>query len=455
MDGADLSPEKEFIFRLNEANLTESENPLYSLRRLEECVKILKENTSIHPKNSNALPILERRVRHLQTYSNDRWMAKPNPSIWKFRSVLGFDPFGSIPMSQLSVGSVVAASTVATEVSVVPEVPITPPIILDIIGEVFDLLLQKQQVNYDQYLNFYKRLNSLIKEPLPVIIRQDSQIIYYVGDTHGSYDESIVMIRYFEKILKLNSNVRIVFLGDYVDRNPWDLENLTLIVGFYLLHREQVTLLRGNHEDSVINKNYGFYRNLMDNFIIQDQIDRLYSEILFFFINLPLIHLNRMKDNAMKRNIQIIAVHGGIPVDIDKPENPIILEKMEKEIIARVETYQQFDRYTNWLLWSDPKEELPSIVWDQMSGRSQFGTAAFDRFMQANKLDFMVRAHERWPDGYKFFFNNRMVSLFSTSVYNGVPIGKGKFLRLQPGKAPALLPINENALTSENWTPQE
>ena len=60
--------------------------------------------------------------------------------------------------------------------------------------------------------------------------------------------------------------IRIIFVGDYVDRNPYDLETLTLILSFYMLFPKNVILLRGNHETREINEHYGFYDNLLRKF---------------------------------------------------------------------------------------------------------------------------------------------------------------------------------------------
>src|SRR6056297_2093247 len=49
---------------------------------------------------------------------------------------------------------------------------------------------------------------------------------YFVGDTHGAYNDVYLMINYFIQVLQINPKVKIVWIGDYVDRNPHDLQNL-------------------------------------------------------------------------------------------------------------------------------------------------------------------------------------------------------------------------------------
>lgn len=241
----------------------------------------------------------------------------------------------------------------------------------------------------------------------------------------------------------------MIFLGDYVDRNPNDLENLTLIIAFWIKYPENVVLLRGNHEDVKINQYYGFIQNLTDTFVIEEWIKTLYKEILSFFVKLPVIHVNALKkplNNKLNDSIRIFAVHGGIPIDPENPLEPIDLHRLVKEIDSNVATFEQFDSYMNWLLWADPREEVDEIILRPDIGRNQFGLKPFRRFMEKNHLHFMVRAHEVLKEGYKYFFNQQLISLFTASTYKNRPIGKAAFLRLEASKPPVFLSTDKDLL---------
>jgi len=211
-------------------------------------------------------------------------------------------------------------------------------------------------------------------------------------------------------------------------------------------------MLRGNHEDQKINKYYGFYRNLKDFFIIQERIDEIYGLILKFFMGLPVIHILTMKnsDNISKK---IFTVHGGIPIDIKNPSNPVSLEDLETKLHIKVPSYEEFDDYMSWLLWSDPKDNVIDFELRPESGRNFFGESAFQRFMDFNKLDLMVRAHEILEQGYKFFFNHRLISIFSTSFYKNKKIGNAVIMRLKKINdsydTPEFLSISESALNQD------
>ena len=322
----------------------------------------------------------------------------------------------------------------------------------EIVNIIYSKLKKKKTIPYNEYFLFYSYVNKYTSEEPIAIIRDEGEIAYFIGDTHGSYEESLIMINYFEKILEKSPKTKFIFDGDYVDRNLYDLENLTLITAFFLLHPNNVVMLRGNHEDQKINKYYGFYRNIKDYFIIQNRIDEIYGLILEFFMRLPVIHVLTMKtnNNEVKR---IITVHGGIPVDIKNPTNPVSLDNLESKIKIKVPSYEQFDDYMSALLWSDPKEDVIDYELHPETGRNYFGKSTFQKFMKINNLDFMVRAHEVLEEGYKFFFNKRLVSLFSTSYYKNRKIGNAVIMRLKEKNgsfnSPEFISINEFTMNKD------
>ncbi len=52
--------------------------------------------------------------------------------------------------------------------------------------------------------------------------------------------------------------MQYLFNGDFVDRGPWSVEVLFLLLSLKLLHPKHFFLARGNHEAEEINKLYGF-----------------------------------------------------------------------------------------------------------------------------------------------------------------------------------------------------
>ncbi len=432
---------------LQEANLVESRNILKCLQNLLECVQLLEEDPEIIKNSTKEKANLKIRILRLGDKLNVDYSLNSesleSEEVEEFKEAAEPEKVVEVEESK---------KPKETEQVVESKEEIKSEEKPEIINIIYSKLKKKKTITYNEYFSFYSYVDKITREEPVAIIREESEIAYFIGDTHGSYEESLIIITYFEKILEKSPDVKIIFDGDYVDRNLYDLENLTLITAFFLLHPNNVVMLRGNHEDQKINKYYGFYRNIKDYFIIQDRIDEIYGLILKFFTRLPIIHVLALKasNNEVKR---IITVHGGIPVDIEIPSNPVSLDDLESKINFKVPSYEHFDNYMSWLLWSDPKENVIDYELHPETGRHYFGESTFQKFMKINNLDFMVRAHEVLEEGYKFFFNKRLVSLFSTSYYKNRKIGNAVIMRLKEKNgsfnSPEFISINESTMNKD------
>ncbi|VDN01398.1 unnamed protein product, partial [Onchocerca ochengi] len=68
--------------------------------------------------------------------------------------------------------------------------------------------------------------------------------IKVVGDIHGQYED---MHKLFGVIGKV-PDVKMIFLGDYVDRGPQSIETIIYLLCLKVKYRDRIYLLRGNHE---------------------------------------------------------------------------------------------------------------------------------------------------------------------------------------------------------------
>lgn|GEM_PF-4103201 len=77
----------------------------------------------------------------------------------------------------------------------------------------------------------------------------------------------------------VDPNFTIVFLGDYTDRGDWGAEVIYTILELWLQNPEQVILVRGNHEDLLVNNYYGFSSELNNKFgeYLMPQISKIYN----------------------------------------------------------------------------------------------------------------------------------------------------------------------------------
>ena len=86
--------------------------------------------------------------------------------------------------------------------------------------------------------------------------------IFVIGDIHGNLKS---LQRLIEIIEQVNPKF-IVFLGDIVDRGPYQLECLILILALKIKQTNKYIFLKGNHESLEINQYYGFYQDFIHRF---------------------------------------------------------------------------------------------------------------------------------------------------------------------------------------------
>ncbi len=228
--------------------------------------------------------------------------------------------------------------------------------------------------------------------PNVMTIPSDSMI--FIGDLHGELQSALSVQRYIEKF----NNHYFIFLGDYADRGPEQIETFNLVMALTLAYPHKVLMLRGNHESDEIAARYGFYHTVVKEF--SSDVLKYYSSV---FEALPI---------AAYRNKSVFACHGGVAEGVASIE----------EIQARNRRNPNFpDDVIFQLVWNDPREGNFRFYPNARSSRARhYGKIAFDTFMESIDAQVMFRAHEVIPEGYCTFFQNRLVSVFSASYLGRV-----------------------------------
>ncbi len=240
--------------------------------------------------------------------------------------------------------------------------------------------------------------------------------LLFVGDTHGYLNATKIVIK---EGFKRKAD-HIIFLGDYVDRGPKQIENAMYLFSLKIKHPEKIILLRGNHEATTPNLNYGFMEEVHKSYS-----EKLYEKFEECFSHLPL---------AVITGERIFAVHGGIPNNLEKIEE-IDSRIMRKEKDPLAGPLMQ-------LLWNDPAD-FDDFFRGSMRGKGiyEFGEAVFTKFAQNNNIKLMIRSHEFFPEGYKYFFNKKLLSIFSAPDYC-LRGNRGK-IAMVVNKTPELIKIKE------------
>ncbi|MHB1493092.1 MAG: metallophosphoesterase [Thermoplasmataceae archaeon] len=262
-----------------------------------------------------------------------------------------------------------------------------------------------------------------IGKPVPVKkIGLKKGTISFIGDTHGALDVTAYATA------RENASDLICFVGDLVDRGKRQLFNLLYIMEMAVISRK-IIIVRGNHESTLTNDAYGFIDELRKLGLLEE----VYPHILRLYGKLPY---------ALHVATGIVAVHGGIPqsgpdmkqwdtlpMDDLEPSNPTAFE----------------------IMWNDPREYidgfLPGV---RGEGTFYFGPDAYERFAERNKIKLFVRAHEVKKAGYEYYFNNHLISIFSSRYHKG----KAAILRVNiesPEKKQVV--VVPELLPGEEWLP--
>ena len=200
----------------------------------------------------------------------------------------------------------------------------------------------------------------------------------FVGDTHGDFEAS-------QKVIKdyLKPGNKIVFLGDYVDRGPYSRENLDFLLEVKAKNPNQIYLLQGNHEGHHILKFYPaeFWESLSQ---------KEYKKYCSIVEKFPLIIITK----------DIIALHGALP---DCPRN----------VLGQIKTGSEEWRQITWGDFPDESGEYLGI--DPFTGRPQFGRDYFFKMMERFDKKVLIRSHQ--PTSPLFMFNNRCLTIFTSSAY--------------------------------------
>ncbi len=264
----------------------------------------------------------------------------------------------------------------------------------------------------------YSVEEAFASEPLLKIIPGGT--ITIVGDMHG--DIAVALAIACKVLNTREEKVNFVFLGDYVDRGKHQVDVINLVFSLKLLHPNSVTLLRGNHEIASINERDGFRDHLNQQFGITDGkiLWHLYNRA---FAQMPL---------AARTWTGAFLVHGGIPSTLDTLG---YINRLPREV--EPETEQVLE-----LLWNDPVEKNMNGFKKSSRGGmvKEFGQGTLLAFMEKHKLSLVIRAHEKFQQGFKYFFNNKLISIFSARNASSSPF--------QKQVSPKVVLISENGETS-------
>lgn len=271
------------------------------------------------------------------------------------------------------------------------------------------------------------------EEPHPTI----PSPCYVFGDIHGNFKDLFYFLSNIVNFSDLRfTPFHILFLGDYVDRGAFSVEVVAYLLALKLLSPSKVTLLRGNHEDTLVNGDISLYGPTSFRKQCQQLFGNLLGEQVWARCNrvFTWLPLTCNIDHA------IFCTHGGLPRfsggvddrmewltrrDTPKLESFFLIPNTEPPQNAR---YRQIAADCCWSDPADDDEQTDTFGFGanpRGGGVMIFGSAAVDSFLERYGFQYIFRAHQEKSDGLKVSKNARVVTIFSTSGYVGHHNGAG------------------------------
>ncbi|XP_064455626.1 serine/threonine-protein phosphatase alpha-2 isoform-like [Ornithodoros turicata] len=224
---------------------------------------------------------------------------------------------------------------------------------------------------------------SLLDIPTPIKI---------CGNLHGQYYD---LLRQFEH-WGFPPDHAYLFLGDYVNRGKHSIETMCLLLTYKLKFPNKLYMLRGSHECAAISRVYGLYQECE-----QRYTPKLWDAFVGCFNCLPIAAVVEDK---------IFCVNGGL--------SPYLKNLGQIKEIQRPTDVPDKGLLCD-LLWSDPDKDIKGWGENARGVSFTFGPDVVRNFLMEHGLDLIVRSHQVVKDGYEFFADGKMVTLFSVPDYNG------------------------------------
>ena len=228
-----------------------------------------------------------------------------------------------------------------------------------------------------------------------------------LGDLHGCYSclkAALLQSNFIERAWahqwhpERYPDVKLVFLGDYIDRGRFSYNGvLRAVMQLYLAAPEHVFPLRGNHEYYIEYRGriYGGVKPAEAiNTLAGHMPGEIFVEYMRMFEELP----------NMLFFDDLMFVHAGIPRDVD-------IKSKLVDLAALNDPELRFQ-----MLWSDPStaDVIPDDLQAQ-NARFPFGKLQFESFMNRVGCSMMVRGHEKIDSGFRPMYGgaSSLISLFS------------------------------------------
>uniref|UniRef100_A0AC35TPV3 Serine/threonine-protein phosphatase n=1 Tax=Rhabditophanes sp. KR3021 TaxID=114890 RepID=A0AC35TPV3_9BILA len=274
---------------------------------------------------------------------------------------------------------------------------------------------ESQEVIMKRIESYVKRLYKDWKSALATCLFAEKEILEIVYRARECFWQSGLLIHVpagvtVDLLVILNYNgmppaAKYLFLGDYIDRGPFSLEVICLLFCLKILYPDEVTLLRGNHESRPVNVMYGFRTECVRRYSAH-----LYDLFQTAFANMPFSALIEKR---------ILCMHGGISEDLvsldqfNAIERPCDIPDLGKVSHFNYKLALITCRLISDLTWADPDPVIQMYEESHRGASRVFGAEALNKFLNQMKIDLVIRGHQVVQEGFEFFNDRKLVTIFS------------------------------------------
>ena len=212
-----------------------------------------------------------------------------------------------------------------------------------------------------------------------------------------------------------------LYNGDFVDRGPCGVEIALLLFAFNLADPKCMMINRGNHECYPQNFQYGFVDEVLTKYG-SDYREKIFWGFQRAFKALPLCTV---------LSGRVFVCHGGLFRSHGVTLAQIQAVDRQRDIPPVAKTANRFhDNIFEDLMWSDPRAK-PGTVKNSRGAGVFWGPDYTKEFLKTNHLGLVVRSHEPPIQGFEYWHNKRVLTVFSASKYCGQD-NQGAYLVLDP-----------------------
>ena len=187
-----------------------------------------------------------------------------------------------------------------------------------------------------------------------------------------------------------------LFMGDYVDRGNSSIETFLLLIALKVRYPDRIWLLRGNHECRQITQVYGFYDECIKKYG-SSNVWRYCCQVF------DVLAVAAVIDG------EAFVVHGGLSPGLD------LIDDIRTKIDRRQEVPHEGALCD--LLWGDPDDSISGFAVSPRGAGFLFGADIVRRFAHLNGVDYIARAHQLVMEGYKWMFDETLLTVWSSPNY--------------------------------------